>query len=207
MIYRMLNSLRTIPSRVFLIFLLISIGYFIAFWPINSQGAKDQYMISVFEPDEFAQYSHPISMLDQPASSLKGSIYRFVAYQHYYYGYPFYLYSAMGVLLPLKLLGLASTQNMLLLYRQMVSLLPMMAALMLMIYVQTKFRSYLRSILLYLFLLTIPVVFQNNTWWHPDSLVFFFVALTFYFLDADNLTFKKTSILLRWPVDWLPPRN
>lgn len=186
-----INVFKTVPSRVFLVLLLISIGYFIAFLPINAQGAQDQYMISVFEPDEFAQYPHPIRMLDQPASSLKGSIYQFIAYQHYYYGYPFYLFSAIAALLPLKLLGLDTTQNMLLLYRQLVSLLPMMAALMLLVYVQTKFRSYLRSILLYLFLLTIPVVFQNNTWWHPDSLVFFFVALTFYFLDADELTFGK----------------
>ncbi|MFT3893065.1 MAG: hypothetical protein QM730_15660 [Anaerolineales bacterium] len=190
-----LNVFKTVPSRVFLILLLISIAYFITFLPINAQGAKDQYMISVFEPDEFAQYPHPIRMLDQPASSLKGSIYQFIAYQHYYYGYPFYLFSAVAALLPLKLLGLDTTQNMLLLYRQLVSILPMIAALLLLVYVQTKFRSYFRPILLYLFLLTIPVVFQNNTWWHPDSLVFFFVTLTFYFLDADNLSFRRNFYL------------
>ncbi len=187
--------LKTTQSRVFLLLLLISVGYFVAFLPINAQGAEDQYMISVFEPDEFAQYPHPIRMLNQPGNSVKESIYRFTAYQHYYYGYPFYLFSAVGVLLPLKLLGLATTQNMLLFYRQIVSLLPMMAALMLMVFVQTRFKSYLRSTLLYLFLLTIPVVVQNNTWWHPDSLVFFFVALTFYLLDADDLSFGKNFYL------------
>ena len=186
-----LTMFKTVPSRVSLILLLISIGYFIAFWPINAQGAQDQYMISVFEPDEFAQYPHPIRMLNQPGDSVMESIHRFTAYEHYYYGYPFYLYSAVVVLLPLKLLGLASTQNMLLLYRQMVSILPMLAALMLLVYVQTKFKSYLRSTLLYLFLLSIPVVVKNATWWHPDSLVLLFIVLTFYFLDTDGLSFGK----------------
>ena len=31
----------------------------------------------------------------------------------------------------------------------------------------------------------------NDTWWHPESLVFLFIVLTFYFLDKDNLSFGK----------------
>jgi hypothetical protein len=149
-------------------------------------------MISVFAPDEFAQYAHPVRMLDQPGNTLKQSIYRFIAYQHYYYGYPFYFYSAVVALLPLKLIsGLGNTAYNMLLLRQLVSVLPMIAAVMLLVYLQTKFQSYLRSIPLFIFLLTIPAVFQNDAWWHPESLVFLFIVLTFYFLCKDNLSFGK----------------
>ena len=125
--------------RVFALLLLIGIIYFGIFWPVNAQGARDVNMISVFSPDEFAQYAHPLRMLNQPGDSLSQSIYRFVAYQHYYYGYPFYLYSSLIALLPLKLLGLATTANIMLLFRQLVSVLPMIAALLLLVYLQTRF--------------------------------------------------------------------
>lgn len=178
-------------SIILLILLFLGAVYFFLFWPINSLGARDQIMISIFEPDEFAQYSHPLRMLDQPGKTLNQSIYRFTAYQHYYYGYPFYFYSAVA-LLPLKFIsGLDNTAYNMLFLRQLVSVLPMIAAVMLLVYLQTRFQSYLRSIFLFIFLLTVPAVFRNNTWWHPESLVFLFIVLTFYFLYKDDLSFGK----------------
>ena len=178
-------------SIILLILLFLGAVYFFLFWPINSLGARDQIMISIFEPDEFAQYSHPLRMLDQPGKTLNQSIYRFTAYQHYYYGYPFYFYSAV-VLLPLKFIsGLDNTAYNMLFLRQLVSVLPMIAAVMLLVYLQTRFQSYLRSIFLFILLLTVPAVFRNNTWWHPESLVFLFIVLTFYFLYKDDLSFGK----------------
>ena len=41
-------------KRTFAILTLISIAYFILFIFPNNTGAKDQMMISLFEPDEFA---------------------------------------------------------------------------------------------------------------------------------------------------------
>ena len=178
-------------SIILLILLFLGAVYFFLFWPINSLGARDQIMISIFEPDEFAQYSHPLRMLDQPGKTLNQSIYRFTAYQHYYYGYPFYFYSAVA-LLPLKFIsGLDNTAYNMLFLRQLVSVLPMIAAVMLLVYLQTRFQSYLRSIFLFILLLTVPAVFRNNTWWHPESLVFLFIVLTFYFLYKDDLSFGK----------------
>ena len=117
-------------SIILLILLLLGVAYFFLFWPVNSLGARDQIMISIFEPDEFAQYSHPLRMLDQPGKTLNQSIYRFTAYQHYYYGYPFYFYSAVA-LLPLKFIsGLGNTAYNMLFLRQLVSVLPMIAAVM-----------------------------------------------------------------------------
>ena len=179
-------------SVILLILLFLGAVYFFLFWPINSLGARDQIMISIFEPDEFAQYSHPLRMLDQPGKTLNQSIYRFTAYQHYYYGYPFYFYSAVIALLPLKFIsGLGNTAYNMLFLRQLVSVLPMIAAVMLLVYLQTRFQSYLRSIFLFILLLTVPAVFRNNTWWHPESLVFLFIVLTFYFLYKDDLSFGK----------------
>ena len=123
---------------ILLILLFLGAVYFFLFWPINSLGARDQIMISIFEPDEFAQYSHPLRMLDQPGKTLNQSIYRFTAYQHYYYGYPFYFYSAVA-LLPLKFIsGLGNTAYNMLFLRQLVSVLPMIAAVMLLVYLQTR---------------------------------------------------------------------
>jgi hypothetical protein len=179
-------------SRVLIVLLLLGALYFIMFWPVNALGARDQNMISVFDPDEFAQYPHPLRMLDQPGRTLNQSIYRFIAYQHYYYGYPFYFYSAIAALLPVKLAaGLGNTTLNMLLLRQLVSVLPMIAAAILLVYLQTGFKSYIRSAGLFLFLLTVPAVFRNDVWWHPESLVFLFIVLTFYFLYKDDLSFGK----------------
>ncbi len=183
--------MRKTEARVLALLVLIGAIYFVIFWPANAQGARDEIMISVFSPDEFAQYSHPIRMLNQPGNSLSQSLYRFTAYQHYYYGYPFYFYSALVALLPLQLLGLATTANIMLLFRQLVSVLPMIVALILLVYLQTRLKSYVRSIALFLFLLSVPAVIENDIWWHPESLVFLFIVLTFYFLDKDNLSFGK----------------
>jgi len=81
------------------------------------------------------------------------SIYRFFAYQHYYYGFPYYFYAAVIALLPVKLLaGLGSVSLNMLALRQIVSTLPMIAAIIVLVYLQTGFESKLKSILLFLLL-------------------------------------------------------
>lgn len=149
-------------------------------------------MLSVFEPDEFGQYPHALKMIDPPADTFMQSVYRFIQYEHYYYGYPFYLYSVLFAMLPARLLfGAASISLDLLLLRQMVSVLPMLAGTWLLVYMQTKFQKFWSSVLLFLFLLTIPMVVENNLWWHPESLSVFFVVLTIYFLQKDDLSFGR----------------
>lgn len=168
-----------------------ALAYIFIFLAPNSQGAKDLPMLSTFAPDEFAQYPRLMGMLDQPADSFLQSVYRFIQYKHYYYGYPFYLYSALFALLPLRLFEVESISIDLLALRQIVSVLPMLASLAVLVYMQTKFRDWFRSILLFLFLLTVPMVTTNSLWWHPESLVFLFVTLTLFFLQRDNLAFGR----------------
>ena len=183
-------------GRIFFIILFIGTIYFVSFWPVSAQGARDQSMISVFSPDEFGQYPHILRMMDQPAENFLQSVYRFVQYRHYYYGYPFYLYSALFAILPLKLFldGGNTSQDMLML-RQMVSVLPMLLSLGLLVYMQTKFLKAGRSILMFVFLLSVPMVLINNLWWHPESLALLFVVLTLFFLQRDELSFGRDFYL------------
>src|SRR5687768_11229175 len=88
-------------KRIFGILVLISILYFTVFIFPNNTGAHDQMMISLFEPDEFAQYPIVMKMLT-PHAELDKTILNFIAYRHYYYGSPFYFSSAL-LLLPIKL--------------------------------------------------------------------------------------------------------
>ncbi len=124
---------------IFLILLFIGALYFFAFWFPNATGAHDLNMTYVFNSDEPAQYPAVIRMLT-PAPSFSQSLYRFFAYQIYFYGFPYYFYSAVIILLPLKLIfGLGNLQLNMLVLRQFVSVLPMIAAIMILVYLQTKF--------------------------------------------------------------------
>jgi len=180
-----------IQKRVFAVLVFISLVYFLAFLFPNNTGARDQMMISLFEPDEFAQYPIVMKMLT-PREELDKTILNFVAYRHYYYGSPFYFSSAF-LLMPIALLDnlRQTTQLNMLLLRQFISILPMLGGLLLLTYIQTKFNSYLKSIGLFIFLLSVSAVVENSLWWHVDSLAFFFVALTLFFLDRDNLRFER----------------
>ncbi len=146
-------------------------------------------MISLFQPDEHAQYPALLFMLN--GNSLKQTVLNFILYRYYYYGFPFFASSAL-VLLPLKLANALNGQNVqlaMLLLRQLINVLPMTLAILLMVYSQTKFRSYFTSILTFIFLLLIAAVVENNLWWHADSLTVLFVVLVFFFLDRDQLKF------------------
>jgi hypothetical protein len=156
----------------------------------NAVGAKDLSMVSVFEPDEVVQYRPTIRMLTA-GDNLRRNVREFFAYKHYFYGYPFFLFSAIFGLLPLKLtVGLGGIQWNYLMLRQIISVLPMLAALLMLVYLQTKNKNYFHSIPLLVFLLFIPAVVKNNTWWHPDSLVIMFITLTFFFFVRDDFNFN-----------------
>jgi hypothetical protein len=184
-------------KKTSVLWLLIVLGviYFVAFWFPNATGAQDFNMTFIFEQDEPAQYPHVIRRLEI-RDTLSQTLYRIFAYQHYYFGFPYYGYSAL-VLLPVKLISnnLENVSLNMLLLRQFVNTLPMIIAMLILVYLQTKFTSYLKSAFLFLFLLAVPGVVFNNLWIHPDSLVFLFIVLTFFYLDKDDLQFGKNYYL------------
>src|SRR5512142_444494 len=116
--------------------ILLFIGglYFLALWFPNATGAKDQNMLSVFSADEIAQYPYMVRML-AAFFTIPQSLFRFLAYQQYFYRFTYYFYSVVGVLLPLKLLGgVGSVSTNMLFLRQFDSVLPMVLALILLVY-------------------------------------------------------------------------
>jgi 4-amino-4-deoxy-L-arabinose transferase-like glycosyltransferase len=174
-------------------FSLLGVGvvYFILFIFPNLTGARDANMLSVFEVDEFAQYPNLLHMLE-PGATFYQSIHNFLVYIHYFYGYPFYFFSALAIL-PVRLLGGADwtslTPTIVMILRQIINVLPMLLAIGLLVFTRTRFKSVWLSLGLCCLLLSVPGLVTNNLWWHPDSLAFLFAVLVFFFLDLDDLRF------------------
>ena len=196
MLKKMPNIQTGAPEKqkvIFQVLLVLGVIYFALFILPNATGARTPEMLQVFQVDEYAQYPFVIHMLT-PGDTLIQTIRNFIIYLHYFYGYIFYLASAL-VLLPLRLvLGTHWTDQTPLLatsLRQGISVLPALAAVFLLTYLQTGFRSWLRSMGLFLLLLSVPALVENNLWWHPDSLGLLLVVLIFFFLDRDGLRFGR----------------
>jgi 4-amino-4-deoxy-L-arabinose transferase-like glycosyltransferase len=78
------------------------------------------------------------------------------------------------------------------LLRQIVSVLPMILACLIFVYIVTRFRRWWFSVSMFIVMLLIPgVVLYNQHFWHPDALMVLFVALTFYYLNRDRQRFGR----------------
>jgi hypothetical protein len=166
----------------------LSIGYAILFVPPNLTGTDDASMLAAFQLDEFGQYKVLWKMTLGDDASRSGWS-RFVCYDHYYYGFPFFFVSAL-VFWPLKVAYISSatpglTQMSMLVLRQL-SPAFMLAAILALVFAWTRFRDPLRSVALFAFLASIPAVVQNNLWWHPDSLATLLAVLTIVALNEDR---------------------
>lgn len=175
--------------------LFLCILAFIASAIINLKGTQDAHMLSLLSADESIQYPYLIHMLSGGSSAFE-TIKNFIAYQHYFYGYPFYLLSAASIL-PVRIISgidfAEQVQTNLFLLRQLVSVLPMLLSIVLLIYLQTGFQNTFKSALLFLILITIPAVTRYTVWfWHPDALALLGIVASIYFLNKDNFRFEKS---------------
>lgn len=173
----------------FIISILISLLAFILFAIPNNTGAKDYQMLSVFEPDEFAQYP-VIQRMITPKETLRKTIIGFLAYDYYFYGFPFFGSSAIVQLLLKGINRTENTQLSLLFLRQLTSVLPMLISLLLLVKLWDNFETW-RSPFGLLLLLNIPAVTKNALWWHPDGLVLLLVVLILYLLRKDSFKLKR----------------
>jgi hypothetical protein len=178
--------------------ILICSVYLLIFVPPNLTGAHDPNMLAAFRDelpqygtDEYSQFIVVMRMTGGGTSPKEfwGNV---LLYRYYAYGYPFFLTSAAAIL-PIRLFhylgdGTNSTVAYMLVLRQL-SPLFMLAAIILLVSLWTGFRSIVKSIVLFAFLASIPAVFFNNMFWHPDSLVTLFVVLTIFALAKDELRF------------------
>jgi hypothetical protein len=185
------------PKIIFQVLFVLGIIYIALFFFPNHTGAHTPEMLQVFQVDEYAQYPHVIRMLT-PGDTFYQSFRNFIIYLHYFYGYIFYFVSAI-VLLPLRLIqGNQWTDNTPLVVaflREGVNVLPATLAVLLLTYIQTGFRSWTRSLGIFVLLLSVPALVSNNLWWHPDSLGLLLVVLVFFFLEKDQLKFGKYFFL------------
>lgn len=166
---------------------LIAIALFTLYALPNAAASKNLAMVQVFSADESLPLPTVLRMV-APSGSLEQTAKNFIFYGYYPYGLVYFAWSA-AVVYPLQWLGLSgNTAWVMLVLRQMVSVLPMLAALMFLVFLQDGFRTY-RSYILFVFLAVIPAVVQNNLWWHPDGLVTLFAVLTLFFLVRDRLRF------------------
>ncbi len=167
----------------------IAIAGFLILGFANSRSSDNVAMVQIFEPDEAAQIPYLMDMLKQ-SSSMEQSIRNIIFYKYYTYGFPYFALSAITVL-PLKWLGqLGNTPFVFLVLRQIISVLPILAGLLLIVYMHDQFQTY-RSPLLLVILLIIPAVLHNALWWHPDGLVLFLSVLVLFFLWKDNGQIKR----------------
>jgi len=172
----------------------ICLAYFALFIIPNARGAESEVMLGRTSVDEPVTYPYVVRML-YPAKDLKDLWSRWIIYGDYHYGYPFYFFSAVSVL-PVRLVYGANfidfTPLNLLLLRQLISVLPMIAVVVLLIYLQTRFEEPWAALgLLVLLFTNRAVVRQNIQWWHPDALSVLAVVLTLFFLARDRLRFGR----------------
>lgn len=175
-------------------------AYVLAFIPANRTGAQNANMLAAFQIDEWLQFPHVMRMTTAgatPADTLRNVF----VYQHYFYGYPFYVTSALTILpvraatafAPLEATT-GDTPTLLLLLRQLSPLLMVMAAGLL-VYAWTSFAHLGRTLLVLALVLTAPAVFDNNLWWHAESLTVLMVALTIFALFRDDLRFGRWYVV------------
>ena len=172
--------------------------YLATFVPVNLTGAKDPNMLAAFwtelqmyGTDEFAQFVKLMHMATWGRNAYE-TLQNVLFYNYFPYGYPFFLLSLVAIV-PLKLLqgffgvNVPATAYVFVL-RELNSLF-MLLSILLLVFLWTQFRSVFKSTALFVLLASVPAVFFNNMFWHPDSLVTLFAVLTIFCLVKDDLSF------------------
>ncbi len=187
-----------IQKRTAILLAVIGLMYFTAFIFPNARGARSVEMLTVFSGDETITYPYVVHMLTTP-KDIHDLVWRLFIYGDYHYGYLFYFFSFLSIL-PVKLFAGSNfteyVQLNLLLLRQLISVLPMILAAGVIVFLQTRFRAPLRSAALFVFILSVPGIFRNNLWWwHPDAIGVLAVVVTLLFLTCDRLRLGRFFFL------------
>lgn len=192
------GSLSAGQKKVFWLLVAISVLYILILMPSNLNGTQNMDAFRSYGGDEFVIY--PILMdVIKPGETFSATLYHLFIYEDYHYGYPFYAWSTL-VLLPVKLFTGAAfpdqIQINLPVLRIFVSVLPVILACFILVYLFTRYKHPLISGAVFLFLLLAPGTLQNNQgFWHPDGLNLLFVCLVLYFLQRDRYRYGRNFYL------------
>lgn len=182
-------------GKVFIILFAMGLIYFAAFIPANYGGRV--------HPDEEVIYPDVVNMLI-PGNTFTETLRDSFIISSWWYGYPYFPMSALTLVIPRIIYGNEFASHIelnLLLMRQFISVLPMVASIILLIYLVNEFKKFWASIGMFVVLCLIPgVVHYNIRFWHPDSIIVFLVLLTFWLLKRDDLRFGRDFYLAAFTI-------
>jgi hypothetical protein len=185
-------GLEPVQQKVFTILALLGLAYFLVFIPFNL--LRNEFGQFYLLQDEQVIYPDVVQAF-APQANFGAAVQNVLGSWNWAYGYPYLPISASVLILPRLIFGSEFSQHTQLnifLLRQFVSVLPMVLALMLAVYLVTRYRSTRLSVSLFVFLALIPgVVKVCYRFWHPDSIILLLVLLTIYFLQKDELRFGR----------------
>jgi len=186
------NGLEPVQQKVYTILALLGLAYFLVFIPFNL--LRNEFGQFYLLQDEQVIYPDVVQAF-APQANFGTAVQNVLGSWNWAYGYPYLPISASVLILPRLIFGSEFSQHVQLnifLLRQFVSVLPMVLALMLAVYLVTRYRSTRLSVSLFVFLALIPgVVKICYRFWHPDSIILLLVLLTIYFLQKDELRFGR----------------
>ena len=199
--YRLLPKLSSLSKgqkRVLLVLGLLSIVYIAVLMPSNINGSRDWDDFKHYGGDEYVIYPILTNVMT-PGEDFSATLYHHYVHEDYHYGYPFYAWSSF-VLLPIRLIAgpdfLERIDLTLPTLRILVSVVPLMAGCLILVWLTTRFANIPLSAAVYVFLLTAPGSLQNNQgFWHPDGLNFFFICAALFFLSRDRLRYGRNFYL------------
>jgi hypothetical protein len=186
------NGLLPVQRKVFTILAMLGLIYFLVFIPFNL--LRNSYGQFTLLGDEQVIYPDVVKVL-LPQTSFAATIQNVLGTWPWWYGYPYLPISASVLIIPRLIFGNQFTEQVQLnigLMRQFVSVLPMVLALMLAVYLVTRYKSVRMSVSMFVFLALVPGIVKINIhFWHPDSIILFLILLTIYFLQKDDLRFGR----------------
>ena len=186
------NGLLPVQRKVFVILASIGLVYFLAFIPFNL--LRNEYGKFYLLQDEQVIYPDVVKAF-APQANFAATVQNVLGSWNWAYGYPYLPISASVLIIPRLIFGEQFAEHVQLnifLLRQFVSVLPMVLALMLAVYLVTRYKTVPGSVGMFVFLLLIPgVVKIGYRFWHPDSIILLLILLTIYFLQKDELRFGR----------------
>ena len=181
-----------VQRKVFLVIAVLGLLYFLAFIPANL--LRDEAGNFYVQGDEQVLYPDVTGGMVFPPT-ISGMVHGVLEAWPWQYGYPYFTVSALVLLIPRLVFGegfAAHIQLNLFLLRQFVNVVPLVLAMVLVVYLATRFKNLPVSAGAFVFLAAVPgIVKFNQRFWHPDGLIVLLVVLAIYALQKDDLRFGR----------------